>query len=303
MASYKVKVGENWTNLARKFGVELQTLIRANSGVTQPRAGVYVNVPQQGGAGGSFGGRPRFPQGPRGKKGGGAGSGQFAGVVGSAGVIPTQGVGGTSYQYAQQYINPGWPNPQINYAGIQAAVQAGNALPAQGGAQIPTQPSQVTVNNGGVSVSMPTSSAGPSYQTPTGGYTYGGYNPATQQVNYVNNQALAGQGQQYDYAAMLASGIAPNTMSVADQWNLGYTSQQMQDMGYLLTSWGQWQFVAGGAYDPEIPDQAGGTGPGGYSYPKQEYQSGYAGMTGRGRGITGYDRAYGGAIGPISWRV
>lgn len=328
--TYKVKSGDNWVNIAAKYGVQFQNLVRANSGVTQPRAGTYITVPDTVKAASQAGviGNP-YAQQWLNKKNAPVGMGGYQGKTTPQppkAVAPKAAQPLLNQLYAnnptiapkpllqnplqnvrsvQQYQRPVTPQAQAGVVGNPYAQQWLNNQQRVQSPAITGAPQQF--QNGPVVYDKLGSGAPTRW-----GYTYGGYNPVTQEVTYVDNRTLGWQsyGPNSRFSRMIASGIAPTTLSLADQFNMGYTDQDMKNAGYLKRPNGYWLYSRGGGWDEPDP-QPGGNAPGGggigYQYQQPDYsrrgRTGTGGTAGRSRGITGYDRTYTGAIGPISWRI
>ena len=347
MATYKVKTGDNWTNIASKYGVDLQTLIRANSGVSQPHAGVYVNIP--GGSSQAAGTRPPISRvryrrpgttplqdqisttssGPVAGQAGVIGNpyaqqwlnqqtttNPFAGAVGSVGSVPTQPtiqpLPMTNWINQQQYQSPQYAQQmqtllsQTPTAQNVPTQQALAYIPQSSLAQIPGQQPPSTGASWGpgqVSVTTPIGSANQYANSPQ--YYYGGYNPVTQSVNYINNAAPIFQEITAQVEALLNSGVIPEFISPQVQYNLGLSDNDLLQAGWVQTPYGQWtptDQVIGEA--PGGGDIGGGIGPNPYTQ-QEAYRgrTGYAGQALRSRGASGYQRNYESGIGAISWRI
>lgn len=342
MATYKVKTGDNWTNIASQFRVDLQTLIRANSGVSQPYAGVYVNIP--GGSSQSASTRPPISR-VRYRR---PGTTPIQDQISTTSTAPVAGQAGViGNQYAQQWLNQpttptnpfqqpitlGQPTYQPTTSFVPQLTPIQQALTTQPVQNVPTQQALAYIPQsnlaqiqapqqpvqgppapaagtawgpGQVSVSTPIGAANLYANSPQ--YYYGGYNPVTQSVNYINNAAPIFQEITQQVEALLESGVIPEFISPQVQYNLGLSDNDMLQAGWVQTPYGQWLPAGGGGYDQEdMPgggDIGGGIGPGDYTqYEPLRGRTGYAGQALRARGASGYQRNYESGIGAISWRI
>lgn len=342
MPQYKVRTGDNWGNIASKYNVDIQTLIRANQGIAgKPQAGTYVYIPtgyspqqtQAYSSPASLLGRGRRTTGRRGALT------QLEPTSSIAQANPMTQAGVIGNQYAQSWWNQQQPqnpltvspyqptSPIVPLTPIQQAIasqqqtmaQAQIAQPtapvqAQPVAPIQAQPApQAPVQGpppppagtvwGPENVSVTTPISSTNLYEGNPQYYYGGYDPVNQTVNYINAESPVFYDIAYGVQELLSQGIAPSIISPQVQYLLGFTDEELANAGYVQQPYGQW--TPGDIPETGTPtDYIGG---GGNPYTEYEPYRGRTGYMGQqlytGRGRTGAADRYASGMGAVSWRI